>query len=140
MGVGDTKRRDVPTEVENLKGHVVIGAACGRNHTLFLTSRGLVFAAGDNKSGQCGVGKNDASILSATRVKYTGPPIVRVGAGAEFSMILDVKGPNSTSSLNKFLLEIYKLKFCKRTLYKTDGVWVSSNFSRTSLWAEGSEM
>ena len=92
MGLGDTKRRDEPTEVENLKGQTVIAAACGRNHTLFLTSRGLVYAAGDNKLGQCGVGKSDAVILAATKVKYSGPPIVKVGCGADFSMILDIKG------------------------------------------------
>ncbi|XP_043603285.1 protein RCC2 homolog [Bombus pyrosoma] len=92
LGVGDTKRRDEPTEVTALKGHTVIGASCGRNHTLFLTSRGIVFAAGDNKLGQCGVGKSDACIVSATKVKYSGPPIVKVGCGADFSMILDIKG------------------------------------------------
>nr|XP_034185599.1 protein RCC2 homolog [Osmia lignaria] len=92
LGVGDTKRRDEPTEVTSLKGHTVIAASCGRNHTLFLTSRGIVFAAGDNKLGQCGVGKSDACIVSATKVKYSGPPIVKVGCGAEFSMILDIKG------------------------------------------------
>ncbi|XP_029155280.1 protein RCC2 homolog [Nylanderia fulva] len=92
LGVGDTKRRDEPTEVEALKGHTVIGASCGRNHTLFLTSRGIVFAAGDNKLGQCGVGKNDPCVVTASKVKYSGPPIVKVGCGAEFSMILDIKG------------------------------------------------
>lgn len=78
--------------MESLKGHTVIAAACGRGHTLFLTSRGIVYGAGDNKLGQCGVGKTDAMILTATKVKYTGAPIVKVGCGAEFSMILDVKG------------------------------------------------
>ncbi|XP_043677543.1 protein RCC2 homolog isoform X1 [Vespula pensylvanica] len=92
LGVGDTKRRDEPTEVEALKGHTIIAASCGRNHTLFLTSRGLVFAAGDNKLGQCGVGKSDPCIVKAMKVKYSGPPIVKVGCGAEFSMILDIKG------------------------------------------------
>ncbi|XP_015116936.1 protein RCC2 homolog [Diachasma alloeum] len=92
LGVGDTNRRDDPTEVEALKGHTVIAAACGRAHTLFLTSRGLVFGAGDNKLGQCGVGKADAMITTATKVKYSGAPIVKVGCGAEFSMILDIKG------------------------------------------------
>ncbi|XP_051161683.1 protein RCC2 homolog [Leptopilina boulardi] len=92
LGVGDMKRRDEPTEVEGLKGHTVIAAACGRSHTLFLTSRGIVFAAGDNKLGQCGVGKTIANVLTATKVKYSGPPIIKIGCGAEFSMILDIKG------------------------------------------------
>lgn len=92
LGVGDMKRRDEPTEVEALKGHTVIGAACGRNHTLFLTSRGIVFAAGDNKLGQCGVGKTTPQIVTATKVKYIGPPIIKVDCGADFSVILDIKG------------------------------------------------
>ena len=86
------KRRDEPTEVEALKGHTVIAAACGRGHTLFLTSRGLVFGAGDNKLGQCGIGKTIPNVVTATMVKYSGPPIIKVGCGAEFSMILDIKG------------------------------------------------
>ncbi|XP_046424109.1 protein RCC2 homolog isoform X1 [Neodiprion virginianus] len=92
LGVGDTKRRDEPTEVETLKDHTVIAAACGRHHTLFLTSRGIVFAAGDNKLGQCGVGKSETCIAAAMKIKYSGPPIVKIGCGVDFSMILDIKG------------------------------------------------
>lgn len=92
LGVGDMKRRDEPTEVEALKGHTVVAAACGRGHTLFLTSRGIVFGAGDNKLGQCGIGKTMPNVVTATMVKYSGAPIIKVGCGAEFSMILDIKG------------------------------------------------
>ncbi|XP_015607947.1 protein RCC2 homolog [Cephus cinctus] len=92
LGVGDTKRRDDPTEVEALKGETVIAAFCGRSHTLFLTSRGIVYACGDNKLGQCGIGKADICVTKATKVKYSGPPIVKIGCGADFSMILDIKG------------------------------------------------
>jgi len=37
LGLGDLERRDVPTEVEALKGETIVGASCGRHHTLFLT-------------------------------------------------------------------------------------------------------
>lgn len=37
LGVGDLVRRDVPTQVEALKSINIVAAACGRNHTLFLT-------------------------------------------------------------------------------------------------------
>ena len=43
LGVGDTKRRDLPTVIESLKDHSVVGAACGKNHTLILTGKCLVF-------------------------------------------------------------------------------------------------
>lgn len=81
-----------PTLVPGLENMNIIGAACGRNHTLFLTDTGTVYACGDNKSGQCGVGNSSATITKATRINYAGPPIIKVGCGAEFSVILDIKG------------------------------------------------
>lgn len=91
-----------PTQVPGLEGFDIIDAACGRNHTLFLTDTGLVYAAGDNKSGQCGVGNTNATITKATRLNYNGPPIIKVGCGAEFSVILDVKGNLWTFGLPEY--------------------------------------
>jgi alpha-tubulin suppressor-like RCC1 family protein len=42
LGVGDTKRRDVPTVIEALRDHNIVGAACGKNHTLILTGKSHV--------------------------------------------------------------------------------------------------
>lgn len=39
LGTGKTERCDVPTELEELKNLTIVGAACGRNHTLFLTGK-----------------------------------------------------------------------------------------------------
>lgn len=39
LGLGDEERRDIPTEVEALKGESIVGASCGRHHTLFLTGK-----------------------------------------------------------------------------------------------------
>lgn len=91
-----------PTPVPGLEGFNIIDAACGRNHTLFLTDTGLVYSCGDNKSGQCGVGTSTAMITKATRINYTGPPIIKVGCGAEFSVILDVKGNLHTFGLPEY--------------------------------------
>jgi hypothetical protein len=52
LGVGDTKRRDLPTVIESLKDHSVVGAACGKNHTLILTGKCLGFGC---LTGMCNV-------------------------------------------------------------------------------------
>lgn len=102
LGQPELKAYEKPTLVPGLEGFNVIDAACGRNHTLFLTDTGLVYSCGDNKSGQCGVGTSTAMITKATRINYTGPPIIKVGCGAEFSVILDVKGNIHTFGLPEY--------------------------------------
>ncbi|EAT33913.1 AAEL013820-PA [Aedes aegypti] len=92
LGQSDLRTFEKPTPVNGLKDVKVVQAACGRNHTLFLTDNGVVYACGDNRHGQCGVGHTNPTVLKATRLKYTGPPIVKVACGAEFSMILDING------------------------------------------------
>lgn len=37
LGLGDTNRRDIPTVIPNLETLNIVDAACGKNHTLFLT-------------------------------------------------------------------------------------------------------
>lgn len=91
-GLKDCTRKDVPTLVEGLQDHTFVSAGAGRNHSLFLSDRGVVYACGENKMGQCGVNSISPNIPLATRIKYTGPPIVKVACGADFSMILDCKG------------------------------------------------
>ncbi|GLV48659.1 uncharacterized protein CBL_06051 [Carabus blaptoides fortunei] len=92
LGVGDTTTRDNPIAVAGLDEMNIIGAACGRNHTLFLTDTGTVYACGDNRNGQCGVGNNAPTVTTPTRINYRGPPIIKVGCGGDFSIILDCKG------------------------------------------------
>lgn len=41
-------------------------------------------------------------IQKATRINYTGPPIIKAGCGAEFSVILDVKGNLHTFGLPEY--------------------------------------
>lgn len=78
LGIDNTTTMEKPTLVPALQEMNVIGAATGRNHTLFLTDTGTVYACGDNRSGQCGVGNLQPSILTPTRINYRGPPIVKV--------------------------------------------------------------
>lgn len=94
LGLGDTETRTTPTVIEALKNINIVAAACGRSHTLFLSSEGMVFSCGDNKMGQCGTNQQSVhTILSPTRVAFKeNKPVVKVACGAEFSMIVDNDG------------------------------------------------
>lgn len=92
LGLGDLVTRFEPTPVATLSGQKIISAACGKGHTLFLNDKGVVYAAGDNKMGQLGIGTQSASVLTPTKVSHSGVPIVKLACGAEFSMILDAVG------------------------------------------------
>ena len=60
---------------------------------LFVTTdKGHVYAFGDNKMAQLGLGHQSPFIPSPTRIQYRGPPIRRLACGAEFGMIVDVRG------------------------------------------------
>lgn len=92
LGIGDTEVRAGVIPMDTMSEFTVVGAAVGRNHTLLLTDRGSVFACGDNKSGQCGVGNTTAVLHTPSRISFKEGKVVKVACGAEFSMIVDKKG------------------------------------------------
>ncbi|KAM4704487.1 protein RCC2 isoform 1-T2 [Rhinophrynus dorsalis] len=92
LGHGDVKRLDAPKLIESLKDEVFVHASCGRNHTLALTENGSVYAFGENKMGQLGLGNKTDAVPSPAQILYNGQPITKVACGAEFSMIVDCKG------------------------------------------------
>jgi len=92
LGLGDVKDRKVPTLVSELTGHDIVSVSTGKNHSLFLTSEGKVLVCGDNGCGQLGVGKGCSTATKPRPMSYSGPPIVEVAAGGEFSCILDEAG------------------------------------------------
>lgn len=102
LGLSELKCVEIPTLIPGLKNVNVISAAVGRHHSLFLTDTGTVYACGENKSGQCGVGNTTPIISNATKINFRGPPIVKVGCGAEFSVILDITGNLYTFGLPEY--------------------------------------
>ncbi|XP_072210465.1 protein RCC2 [Excalfactoria chinensis] len=92
LGHGDTKRVEAPKLIEVLGSEAIVLAACGRNHTLALTESGSVYAFGENKMGQLGLGNQTDAVPSPTQIMYNGQPITKMACGAEFSMIMDCKG------------------------------------------------
>jgi alpha-tubulin suppressor-like RCC1 family protein len=85
---------------------------CFCSDFFIIADQGVVYACGDNKSGQCGIGTSTATVPIPTKVrkmakcgkcrlieqiislqiKHQGAPIVKVVCGTEFSMILDCRG------------------------------------------------
>lgn len=102
LGLADTKLCEKPTLIPAFEKFNIIQAAVGRNHSLFLTDCGTVYACGDNKSGQCGVGNTNPTITTPMPINYRGPPIVHVACGADFSVILDIKGSLYTFGLPEY--------------------------------------
>lgn len=102
LGLADLKLCDKPTLIPGLDNLNIIQAAVGRHHSLFLTDMGTVYACGENKCGQCGVGNTSATVTTPTLINYSGPPIIRIGCGADFSVILDIKGNLYTFGLPEY--------------------------------------
>jgi len=92
LGQGNQDRVDKPTLVESLSPFNIIDAACGHNHTLFLTDKGIVYGCGDNKFGQLGLGNQTQTASTPHRINYRGPPIRKLSCGGDFSMITDIRG------------------------------------------------
>jgi len=112
LGQGDQRNRRMPTPIAGTGpgGHTIVMVSLGGRHTLLLTSQGQVLACGDNSDGQCAQGemktKNVAvgkvneevetcsvqMIKEPTMINYSGPPVIKVSCGKEFSMMLDLDG------------------------------------------------
>jgi len=112
LGQGDNKTRRIPTPLPGTgpDGHIIVMASLGGRHTLLLTSQGQVLACGDNSDGQCAQGEmktknvavgkvqeevetcSIASLTETTLINYSGPPVIKVSCGKEFSMLLDLDG------------------------------------------------
>jgi len=122
LGQGDKKNRRLPTKILGTgpTGHTIVALAVSKKHTLMLTSRGVVLACGDNLDGQCAQGdmksstvangrgkeeietSNVATVLEPTPINYDGPPIIKIAAGMDFSMMLDVEGQVWTFGSQEF--------------------------------------
>ena len=94
-GTGKTTNVYRATKVAGVTG--VVGAACGKQHTLLLTGSGELWAAGSGEKGQLGIGRVADAQLSFTRAakglpEATIDPVVKVSAGSEFSIALTKSG------------------------------------------------
>lgn len=85
----------IPPLPQSSDGDIVF-AACGRSHTLVVTSSGSVYGTGVNTSGQCG--SPNMSVLHTFQKIETAPfikekdPVVAASCGSTFSMLLTKSG------------------------------------------------
>mmetsp|Transcript_16101 Transcript_16101/g.39186 ORF Transcript_16101/g.39186 Transcript_16101/m.39186 type:complete len:454 (-) Transcript_16101:362-1723(-) len=92
LGHGDTLTRGAPTQIKALENCRITKAACGKNHTLLLTSGGEVWSCGGNTFGQLGIGKTGDDHHKPHLVNNVGSKVVDVAAGVEFSMLVSEEG------------------------------------------------
>ncbi|KAH3765933.1 ADPribosylation factor subfamily protein [Pelomyxa schiedti] len=86
LGMGDTQDRKSASRITALSSSVIIKAACGGQHSLFLTSDGSVFACGFNKYGQLGLGDVMDRTLPQPISRRSLPPIQLIACGDNHSM------------------------------------------------------
>lgn len=113
LGLGDKKSRRLATKIPGTGPgeNTIVMVSLGRCHTLLLNSQGEVLSCGENTDGRCAhgqmksknvaVGKNKTeeleicsveSLTTPTLINYSGAPIIKVSAGTDFSMMLDLDG------------------------------------------------
>jgi len=123
LGQGDKRCRRVPTRIPGTggeDGHHIVMVAVGQKHTLLLTRQGKVLAAGENSDGQCGkgemkskdlaVGKGNEEVETCSipqikdfqEINFTGPPVIKIAAGTDYSMLLDIDGSCWTFGSQEF--------------------------------------
>lgn len=92
LGVGDEEPRNGPTLVAGpLAKEVVVTAATGKSHTVFVTAKGQVWACGETKFG-C-VGPNFKKKMETQSVPVLVPGIagaISASCGADFCMVIDL--------------------------------------------------
>ena len=92
LGHGNTMDGDTPRMVSVLDGRAIAQVACGKSHSLALTSEGDVYSWGAGESGQLGLGKMVPSFTPRYLSALQSTPIALVTTGAAHVAVLSVYG------------------------------------------------
>lgn len=101
LGLGDRESRNRPTQIKDIKSNI-IRAACGWNHSLFLSDHGQIFVCGKGTDGQLGLGDHDDRRWPVPLESMNGRPIVQLSAGENHSVALSISGNVYSWGSNKF--------------------------------------
>ncbi|RHY70322.1 hypothetical protein DYB30_011732 [Aphanomyces astaci] len=90
LGHGDVLSRLDPTLIQALRSQVVVGVACGRDHSAVVCASGLAYTFGWGEGGRLGIGHDAGDVLWPTQVVL--PNAVRgfhlVAAGREATVLV----------------------------------------------------
>jgi len=94
LGTGDEQSRNAPTPVTGpLAKEVVVAAACGKTHTVFVTAKGSVFACGECKFGCVGPGAKKKDVVVNVPVLVPGiSGALTASCGTDFTMVVTSSG------------------------------------------------
>jgi regulator of chromosome condensation len=92
LGVGDMEYKAHPTLVASLRSHIIVEVSSGTHHTLFLTSKGIVYAGGGNEYSQLGFGARLRQTFVTPFCANTLNNIVSISSGMDHNAVLDRNG------------------------------------------------
>ncbi|XP_078388638.1 putative E3 ubiquitin-protein ligase HERC1 isoform X9 [Cetorhinus maximus] len=93
LGLGNTSNKKLPERVAALEGYQVGQVACGLNHTLAVSTDGMmVWAFGDGDYGKLGLGNSTAKSSPQKVDVLCGVGIKKVACGTQFSVALTKDG------------------------------------------------
>ncbi|XP_068736455.1 probable E3 ubiquitin-protein ligase HERC4 isoform X1 [Montipora capricornis] len=107
LGIGNTDNnvQTHPRVVKHLQTNslMVTQVACGARHSLALTTGGFLFAWGDNKNGQLGIGHSNSVHYVPEHVSsLVGVPFSQISAGGYHSFALTLSGALFSWGRNNF--------------------------------------
>ncbi|KAJ3407897.1 Regulator of chromosome condensation [Chytridiales sp. JEL 0842] len=102
LGVGEVGKVVSFQEISTFRGQTVVEIAGGLHHTLFLTSRGELYGAGLNESGQLGIGDTVTTTPSPIKIQVDQVASISCGRSSDHSYLITVDGTLWTFGFNVY--------------------------------------
>ncbi|MDR2151649.1 MAG: hypothetical protein LBO72_02405 [Helicobacteraceae bacterium] len=101
LGLGDTDDRKTFVEIASLKGKKIVSVAAGDHDSFAIGDNGKVYATGENRDGQLGLGDTSDRKTFVEIASLKGKKIIAVAAGGAHSLALSDDGKVYATSANR---------------------------------------